>query len=388
MTDSLEKIVNKKGITNKVYNKSKKFFAKAFTCTSFLALPLISTISGCGDGKDSAKSKIVSHSSLPSDVQQLTLDELRFNDPIWCGALVNKDAIGQLSEGKYKSFSTGGLIAESVDAQLYHDESWARFLTSFGYLKRDDRGNFSFGGKINDLITKSLLSISYPLESFTEKTKRRIRVEVAKRKLESITKVEHFNRGEFKVPIVGNIDREVYTFVLHYTIEPLIPEVPKLNENFIGRGTATKNINTDKWEVERRIPSDYNSKLFDKGLEEFGSPISFSSKRTVKVDITRSNIAKIGNQIDMFKVDHGRYPEKLEDLLSPPSYVKPGRWPSGGYRYIKKIDELNDAWGNRLIYQPGGTAGVPYDLISLGADAKEGGNEDAADIWNHDAGRR
>ena len=269
MKDSLEKIVNEESVISKAYNKSKKFFAKAFTFTSLLALPLVGTVSGCDDGKDSAKSNTVRHSSLPSDVQQLTLDELGFNDPIWCGAFVNKDAIRQLSEGEYKSFSTDGLIAETVDAYLYSDERWAMFLASFDYLKRDEDDNFSFGGKINDLTTKNLLSISDPLSSFTKKDKRRIRVNVAKRKLESITKVEHFNRGEFKLPIVGKLDREVYTFVVNYTINPLIPEVPKLNKKFIGRGTVTKNINTDKWNVEWRILGDYNSKLFDKGMKEF-----------------------------------------------------------------------------------------------------------------------
>ncbi|MHC4608419.1 MAG: type II secretion system major pseudopilin GspG [Planctomycetota bacterium] len=102
-----------------------------------------------------------------------------------------------------------------------------------------------------------------------------------------------------------------------------------------------------------------------------------------KWDATNALIAKISNQVDMFKLDHGKYPAKLEDLLHQPSYVDPKNWPKTGY--VKKAAELKDAWGMDLIYNIPGSGGMPYDLGSYGSDEKRGGEgAPDGDIWNHD----
>ena len=45
----------------------------------------------------------------------------------------------------------------------------------------------------------------------------------------------------------------------------------------------------------------------------------------------------------------------------------------------KKVAELNDPWGNALMYRAPGQ-GQPFDLISLGKDGREGGSSYDADI--------
>jgi general secretion pathway protein G len=103
-----------------------------------------------------------------------------------------------------------------------------------------------------------------------------------------------------------------------------------------------------------------------------------------KVETTKALIEQISQQIEQFKLNHNRYPDKLEDLLRKPADIDPKQWPPGGY--LKK--EPKDGWGRDFIYRVPGTNGMPYDVISLGDDGREGGDGVAADLWNHDAAKR
>ena len=83
----------------------------------------------------------------------------------------------------------------------------------------------------------------------------------------------------------------------------------------------------------------------------------------------RSDISTLAGAIDQFHIDKGRYPENSEGLkvLSP--------------QFIKTIQP--DPWGHAYVYvQPG--RGGTFDVISLGADGREGGNGADADITNWD----
>jgi len=91
--------------------------------------------------------------------------------------------------------------------------------------------------------------------------------------------------------------------------------------------------------------------------------------------VTKAVITTVSQQIDLFKLDHERYPETLEDLTTAPSYVRLEKFPAGGY--LKEYPK--DGWGRRLIYRRG--PGKPYQLISYGADGREGGEGTDADIF-------
>jgi general secretion pathway protein G len=69
------------------------------------------------------------------------------------------------------------------------------------------------------------------------------------------------------------------------------------------------------------------------------------------------NLDITGNRIEMYKLEVGRYPAKLTDLLG---------------RHAKEA-ELKDPWGNQYVYTVPGTQGRAFDLKTLGADAKPGG---------------
>lgn len=97
-----------------------------------------------------------------------------------------------------------------------------------------------------------------------------------------------------------------------------------------------------------------------------------------RVGTTQTVLSSTSNAVDMFKVDNGRYPttqEGLNALITPPQGAK--NWPEGGYI---KGGFPKDGWDNELQYVAPGQNGKPYDLFSLGADAKEGGEGTDADI--------
>ena|ERR1700674_1045451 len=82
----------------------------------------------------------------------------------------------------------------------------------------------------------------------------------------------------------------------------------------------------------------------------------------------------VGN-IELYKLEVGRYPDTLQALVKQPSGVDKWNGP-----YAKDAD-LKDAWGNDYRYTVPGQ-GKPFDLVSLGADGKEGGDGENRDLSN------
>lgn len=102
-----------------------------------------------------------------------------------------------------------------------------------------------------------------------------------------------------------------------------------------------------------------------------------------KVTVAKGDIKAIGAALDMYKLDNFAYPstqQGLEALVSRPSGNPPAKnWSKDGY--LKKLPV--DPWGNTYQYLSPGSKGT-YDLYSLGADGKEGGSDNDADITNWD----
>lgn len=95
-----------------------------------------------------------------------------------------------------------------------------------------------------------------------------------------------------------------------------------------------------------------------------------------RVAAAKSDLQAISQALDMFKMDNFRYPTTdlgLDALVNPPPDVK--NWPQNGYLKSAPMDP----WGNPYLYVAPGASG-PYDLMSYGADGKEGGENYDADI--------
>ena len=100
-----------------------------------------------------------------------------------------------------------------------------------------------------------------------------------------------------------------------------------------------------------------------------------------KAKAAKIEIDQIGQTLDLFKLENGRYPttqEGLQALVTAP----PGMTTWAG-PYWKKPTVPKDPWGHEYKYQSPGTHGA-YDIISLGADGVEGGEGVNKDIKNWD----
>ena len=87
----------------------------------------------------------------------------------------------------------------------------------------------------------------------------------------------------------------------------------------------------------------------------------------------------IGSALDLYELDNGSYPEKLDDLLHEPANAPNWRGP-----YLKK--KPIDPWGNSYVYKSPGTHYVDYDLCSYGKNGAEGGDDDVTN-WEEETSK-
>ena len=86
----------------------------------------------------------------------------------------------------------------------------------------------------------------------------------------------------------------------------------------------------------------------------------------------------VAETLKMFKLDNGVYPtteEGLQALITNPSEEEYPSYAPNAYLDGKRLPK--DSWKKEFIYI---NKGNDFDLISLGADRKEGGTDDAKDI--------
>jgi general secretion pathway protein G len=81
----------------------------------------------------------------------------------------------------------------------------------------------------------------------------------------------------------------------------------------------------------------------------------------------RSDIATLEQGVEMYRLNKLAYPASGEGLQA---VVREG--------FVKRLPE--DPWGNPYQYVAPGRDGRAFDIISLGADGREGGEGEDADI--------
>jgi len=117
------------------------------------------------------------------------------------------------------------------------------------------------------------------------------------------------------------------------------------------------------------------------GLVAMVAPNIIGEAGEARVKTAKAEMANIGQALNMYKLDNFTYPstsQGLEALVSKPSgSPEPKNYKKGGY--MPKLP--TDPWGNPYIYL---ASGGKYEIISLGADGEEGGEDDAADISSKD----
>ncbi|MHC4336452.1 MAG: type II secretion system protein GspG [Planctomycetota bacterium] len=100
--------------------------------------------------------------------------------------------------------------------------------------------------------------------------------------------------------------------------------------------------------------------------------------------ITRANLMQLHSAVVQFKMDIGRFPTEEEGLMA--LIKKPGNvtnYPRRGFLDTKRIPK--DAWGREFIYKRWPDGRRPFVIVSYGADGKESGQGDNADLRSTDA---
>lgn len=109
-------------------------------------------------------------------------------------------------------------------------------------------------------------------------------------------------------------------------------------------------------------------------IASFAAPQALKWLGGAKTDTARVQIEALSTGIDLYKLEVGTYPERIEDLVEKPAGVD--RWNGP---YLKKTVVPKDPWDREYVYTFPGEHGA-YDLMTLGADNADGGEGEDRDI--------
>ena len=105
-----------------------------------------------------------------------------------------------------------------------------------------------------------------------------------------------------------------------------------------------------------------------------------------RVAATKSKIATFRTALQLYSMDNGRLPTQEQGLgalcIKPTTAPVPQSYREGGYLETPNLPR--DAWGREFVYMVPGPNGLPYVVLSYGADGEPGGVGEAADISNAD----
>jgi general secretion pathway protein G len=98
------------------------------------------------------------------------------------------------------------------------------------------------------------------------------------------------------------------------------------------------------------------------------------SQKRAEYRIAEASLTTLAGKIDQYESDVGELPDSLDALVTAPTGADGWLGP-----YAKKA-ELTDPWHQRIEYRKPGDNDAPYQLVSLGADKKAGGDGVDKDI--------
>lgn len=103
------------------------------------------------------------------------------------------------------------------------------------------------------------------------------------------------------------------------------------------------------------------------------------SQDRAMVTKAKADIATLEQAIETYRLDNLDFPADLQALVAaPPGLASPDRYRPGGY--VRRLPQ--DPWGQPYQYRRQSTRGGQFDVFSYGADRKEGGEGNDADLGN------
>ena len=111
------------------------------------------------------------------------------------------------------------------------------------------------------------------------------------------------------------------------------------------------------------------------------APAMIRQLGSAKHKIAEQSVERLVGILDLYRLDVGSYPtteQGLTSLIASPNGITGWDGP-----YLKDPTGIRDPWGKPFEYRsPSQRVGRPFDIVSLGADGKPGGEGEDADILN------
>jgi general secretion pathway protein G len=105
-------------------------------------------------------------------------------------------------------------------------------------------------------------------------------------------------------------------------------------------------------------------------------PVLYQRINPAKQSVARAQIENFMTALDSYFLDSGKFPNQQQGLAA--LRVRQEGDSKWNGPYLKK-DIPSDPWGNPFVYRTPGRNGG-YEVISYGADGKEGGEGDNVDV--------
>ena len=109
------------------------------------------------------------------------------------------------------------------------------------------------------------------------------------------------------------------------------------------------------------------------GIVAFAASKILGGQDRANVKLAQAQVQTLAEKIQQFQMDTGTLPGSLSELVKAPADA------NGWLGPYARDPELVDPWKQPYTYKVPGESG-PFDLVSLGADRKVGGDSVNADI--------
>jgi general secretion pathway protein G len=98
---------------------------------------------------------------------------------------------------------------------------------------------------------------------------------------------------------------------------------------------------------------------------------------SAKGKAARIQLETLSRSLSFYELDNGALPTAEQGLAA--LWERPGELPTWNGPYVRADRQLSDPWGRRLLYRTSGD-NASFTLTTLGADGREGGTGEDADI--------
>lgn len=110
-------------------------------------------------------------------------------------------------------------------------------------------------------------------------------------------------------------------------------------------------------------------------LMAVGVPAYFAIVERARINTTKQNLALLKQNLNLYNLEHGKYPPQLSYLVERPKDVK--QW----HQYVERLPK--DGWGQEFYYKVTSGGKHPYELYSYGGSAGPEEPEDKyISVWD------